>query len=85
MPELEAPDEARLRAVYKEQLPKHLVVCGVYALRVLVAAVVESLLVCDRALYLEETLPETETKRISVAPLFDPALSPRTLAITAYK
>jgi len=56
-------------------------VAAYWALRAVLAPVVESLLLLDRALYLtEQGVPSVE-----LMPVFDPAISPRNFAIVATK
>jgi hypothetical protein len=58
-------------------------VIGLSALRLLVAKVLETALLLDRALFLCEALPEGS--HVGLYALFDPALSPRNTAIVAIK
>lgn len=51
------------------------------ALQMVMAPCVESLLVLDRALYVASVCPAGVT--CEIVPLFDPAISPRNLALVA--
>ena len=85
VPEVPLPSDEEIKLVFDTYSSHHAVIIALYALRTLIGAVIETLIVCDRALYLEEVLPESATKRIEVSALFDPLLSPRTFAILAIK
>ena len=52
-----------------------------WALRATLAPVVESLILVNRALYLDEA----GVRQVSICPIFDPAISPRNFAIVANK
>jgi hypothetical protein len=56
-----------------------------WTLRVLLGPVIESLILMDRWLYLDEAIPESPTKRIWLWPLFDPVTSPRNMVLAATK
>jgi hypothetical protein len=79
------PTEAELRDIYDTCLRQHLPLVGAHALRHLVGAAIETLLQCDRGLFLAESIPDSASKEVNIAPLFDPKISPRTFAITAFK
>jgi len=57
-------------------------VAVIFGVRQLLGAVVETLILLDRIIYLRENLPSA---RVAVIPLFDPYLSPRNSAIVALK
>ncbi|OBZ81337.1 Methyltransferase-like protein 25 [Choanephora cucurbitarum] len=57
----------------------------VWTLRVLLGPVLESLILMDRWLYLDQTIPDSPTKNIWMWPLFDPVSSPRNMVIAATK
>ena len=82
-PHAPAPTEAELREVFDEHCGSHVEIVAIYALRTLLGAAVESLLVCDRALYLAEQLPPGAC--VKVHTLFDPRLSPRNFAVCAVR
>lgn len=52
-------------------------------MRLVVARLLESLIVLDRAQYLREGLPAGSA--VLVVPLFDPSASPRTLTLLAVR
>lgn len=51
-----------------------------YSLRLLIANVVETVVVLDRALFVKENVKDG---RVNIITLFDPVLSPRNFAIVA--
>jgi len=53
-----------------------------FSIRLLIASVVESLVVLDRALFIKE---KDKSASVEVVPLFDPHLSPRNFAIISHK
>ena len=79
------PSEAEAQLVYTAHQGRHLALVGARALRQLVGAALETLIQCDRALFLADGMPASATRHVAVAPLFDPRISPRTFAITAFK
>ena len=78
--DLLSAESQHLRPVFDACAPMHNAVVGVYALRTLIAAVVETLLLCDRALFLAEL-----GMQVDVIPLFDPEVSSRNFALIATK
>ena len=73
--------EAMAAAVLEECEPCRVKVSAYWALRAVLAPVVESLVLIDRVLYLtEQGIPSVE-----LLPVFDPAISPRNFAIIASK
>ncbi|KAI8364399.1 methyltransferase domain-containing protein [Blakeslea trispora] len=56
-----------------------------WTLRVLLGPILESLILMDRWLYLDDNIPESPTKNIWMWPLFDPITSPRNIVIAATK
>ncbi|KAI8087632.1 methyltransferase domain-containing protein [Gilbertella persicaria] len=56
-----------------------------WTLRVLLGPILESLILIDRWLYLNDLIPDSPTKNIWMWPLFDPITSPRNMVIAATK
>ncbi|KAI8082960.1 methyltransferase domain-containing protein [Halteromyces radiatus] len=56
-----------------------------WTLRALLGPVIESFILMDRYMYLEETVPPSPTKSVSILPLFDDLVSPRNMVIVATK
>ncbi len=84
------PEEAELREVFDRYAPSHHAIVMLYALRTLLGAAIETLVVCDRALYMEEALARGATDaappgHVWVQAVFDPEISPRAFAICACK
>lgn len=79
------PSDTELHEVFEQYAGTHKEVLALYALRTLLGAVIETLIVCDRALYLDEALAPSETKRVAVHAIFDPQLSPRNFAVCAIR
>ncbi|ORX52290.1 hypothetical protein DM01DRAFT_1288982 [Hesseltinella vesiculosa] len=86
-----APDaisEAEAEAYYskyKQQYHTDQRIALLWTIRALLGPVIESLVLVDRYQYLQETLPETPTKQVWLAPLFDPVVSPRNMVVMATK
>ena len=85
---------AELAAVWRDELaPRAHLLPAFCALRTALAAPLESLIATDRVLFLRETLgyaalqpaDQASTAACSVLPVFDPARSPRNLALVALK
>jgi len=55
-------------------------VAALYAMRLLLGGLVETLVQIDRALHIQERRPQAH---VSLFPLFDPAISPRNFVIVA--
>lgn len=71
--------------VYKQEKKVDKQIMILWTLRVLLGPVIESLILMDRWLYLDETIPESPTKRVWLWPLFDPIISPRNMVLAATK
>ncbi|KAI8643816.1 methyltransferase domain-containing protein [Parasitella parasitica] len=56
-----------------------------WTLRVLLGPILESIILVDRYLYLDETIEDSPTKGVWLWPLFDPVTSPRNMVIVATK
>lgn len=67
----------------RNQTDKHFVV--LWTLRALLAPVVESIILVDRWLYLEESIHSTEHDSVQAYPLFDLSESPRNVVYVASK
>lgn len=67
----------------KRQVDKQITI--LWTLRVLLAPILESIILVDRWLYLNESIPDSPTKRVYLWPLFDPVTSPRNVVIAATK
>jgi hypothetical protein len=79
------PDpEQYLREIYESETASARMVAAVYSLRLLVGAVVEALILRDRALFLAEQLGP-DARCVQLLPLFDPHHSPRSFAVVAIK
>ncbi|KAG0588649.1 hypothetical protein KC19_2G259300 [Ceratodon purpureus] len=77
-----------LRSAWREVSPDQDLVAPFYSLRAVLAPVIESYILLDRLLYLKEQAElVTGKERISaeLVPLFDPAISPRNMAIIAHR
>lgn len=57
----------------------------VWSLRAILAPVLESIMLVDRWLYLNDVIPDSPTKKVCLWPLFDPMASPRNMVIMATK
>lgn len=57
----------------------------VWSLRAILAPVLESIILVDRWLYLNDAIPDSPTKKVCLWPLFDPMTSPRNMVIMATK
>ncbi|KAG1460679.1 hypothetical protein G6F46_005388 [Rhizopus delemar] len=57
----------------------------VWSLRAILAPVLESIILIDRWLYLNDVIPDSPTKKVCLWPLFDPITSPRNMVIMATK
>ncbi|KAG1179213.1 hypothetical protein G6F70_000300 [Rhizopus microsporus] len=57
----------------------------VWSLRAILAPVLESIILVDRWLYLNDAIPDSPTKKVYLWPLFDPMTSPRNMVIMATK
>ncbi|KAI9333637.1 methyltransferase domain-containing protein [Pilaira anomala] len=67
----------------KRQVDKQITI--LWTLRVLLAPILESIILVDRWLYLNETIQDSPTKGVWLWPLFDPVASPRNVVIAATK
>lgn len=56
-----------------------------WTLRVLFGPVLESIILMDRWLYLNDAIPDSPTKNVWLWPLFDPVTSPRNVVVAATK
>ncbi|KAI8340720.1 methyltransferase domain-containing protein [Chlamydoabsidia padenii] len=56
-----------------------------WTIRALLGPVIESLVLLDRYLYLDETIPPSPTKQVGLVPLFDDIVSPRNMVVLAIK
>ena len=75
--------DAYIRSRFEEHAHHVMAMAALFALRLLLGKVVESLVVLDRLLYLRENLREDCV--VFGMPLFDPGLSPRTYALVAWR
>lgn len=75
--------EAYYQEYKKRQVDKQITI--LWTLRVLLAPILESIILVDRWLFLNENIPDSPTKSIRLWPLFDPVTSPRNVVITATK
>ncbi|KAL8142289.1 hypothetical protein V2J09_015321 [Rumex salicifolius] len=79
---LQPPDNLNLHEVWKESEP-FMELVGVYwSLRAALGPVVETLLLLDRVLFLQE---QGGSFNVDILPIFDPVISPRNVAIIARK
>eukprot|EP01133_Synstelium_polycarpum_P015954 gene15954-18968_t len=78
------PTAADLAAAYVECEPHHPKISILLLLRGLIAPVLESLIILDRWLYLDES-PQSLGIKSSIVPIFNETLSPRNYAIVSHK
>lgn len=67
----------------RKQVDKQITI--LWTLRVLLAPILESIILVDRWLYLNENIEDSPTKGVWLWPLFDPVTSPRNVVIAATK
>jgi hypothetical protein len=75
--------EAYYQEYKKKRVDKQITI--LWTLRVLLAPILESIILVDRWLYLNDIIPDSPTKTVRLWPLFDPVTSPRNMIITATK
>ncbi|CEP18406.1 hypothetical protein [Parasitella parasitica] len=75
--------EAYYQEYKDKQVDKQITI--LWTLRVLLGPILESIILVDRYLYLDETIEDSATKGIWLWPLFDPVVSPRNVVIAATK
>jgi hypothetical protein len=66
-----------------KQVDKQIMI--LWTLRVLFGPVLESIILVDRWLFLNDTIPDSPTKSVQIWPLFDPVTSPRNVVVVATK
>ncbi|CAO3612872.1 unnamed protein product [Cunninghamella blakesleeana] len=70
---------------FKNQLYMDKRIAVLWTIRALLGPVIESLILVDRYLYLDENIPSSHTKKVWLQPLFDSIISPRNMVIMATK
>jgi hypothetical protein len=75
--------EAYYEKYKNKQVDKEITI--LWTLRVLLGPILESIILVDRWLYLNDTIPDSATKSVRMWPIFDPLLSPRNVIIAANK
>ncbi|KAL7320683.1 hypothetical protein PS15m_000546 [Mucor circinelloides] len=75
--------EAYYQEYKAKQVDKQITI--LWTLRVLLGPILESIILVDRFLYLNETIEDSPTKGVWLWPLFDPVTSPRNIVIAATK
>ncbi|KAI8997056.1 methyltransferase domain-containing protein [Pilobolus umbonatus] len=75
--------ETYIKEYKRKKVDKQITI--LWTLRALLGPVIESLILMDRWLYVNENMQDSPTKGIWLWPLFDPVISPRNMVIAAIK